>query len=68
MIIRQSPTETRILAKGITALTISQPSSCSIQVELTAGKEKPLQLKEKVALRAKTNFFKPTRGRYAETQ
>lgn len=67
-ILRQTPSETTILAKEIAVVRFEQPTSDTLEIELTAGGSQLFSLRESVALRNRIPLFKPVGGRHAETQ
>lgn len=56
-IVRRNYHNHRVLANDITCFSIDYPMDNQIIMNMAAGKEKIFTLKEKIALRLKTNFF-----------
>jgi prepilin-type N-terminal cleavage/methylation domain-containing protein len=59
-IIRKNYTNRKILANNISSLSFDFPVDNEIIIDVAGGKEKSFILKEKIALRLKTNLFTHT--------
>jgi prepilin-type N-terminal cleavage/methylation domain-containing protein len=56
-IIRINNDQKRVLAKGISSVSFTSPTDDQVIVSLTGGKSQGFNLKEQIALRAKTGLF-----------